>query len=71
MNSFHMQTSLIYFYEMLPGNHQNTWHIVPKMFDLLKPKLMFDEPPNKLKPINYKTKYGRNGEPVGVVFVKD
>lgn len=32
---------------------------------------MFDEPPNKLKSINYKTRYGRNGEPVGVIFVND
>ena len=56
---------------MLPGNNPSSWYIVPKMYDIENPDLQFDEPPYKLKSINYKTKFGRDGEPVGVIFVND
>ena len=36
--SFQKQTSLIYFYEVLPATHEGNWHIIPKMFDLLNPQ---------------------------------
>lgn len=41
------------------------------MFDLLAPENRFESVPNDLIEINYNTKYGPQGEPVSVIFIKD